>query len=247
MSRHPIATPPLVAIVVIAAAGAACHGSTSPVAPGNTPPPGATQQCRTFATAWTSTYTFAQPTSSSATFSESDRLYREYSPAGSSQLVRRVTYATVADFIDEAATFGRFLSRQTEMCAERNHCIGGLVVVETPTYDSRRRRSGLTLRLNGLPLFTDAYDQWDEHGRPLAGTRSEVQCATPVSLTYDDAARTLAIAPVAPGGGLLCIGLGFASRQTFDADGNVISETSVAGGTSTSVNHTITSTSQICK
>ena len=131
MSRHPIATPPLVAIVVIAASSAACHGSTSPVAPGNTPPPGATQQCRTYATAWTSTYTFAQPTSSSASFSE--RLDREYSPAGSSQLVRRVTYATVADFIDEAATFGRFLSRQTEMCAERNRCIGRLVVVETPT------------------------------------------------------------------------------------------------------------------
>jgi len=53
------------------------------------------------------------------------------------------------------------------------------------------------------------------------------------------------MAPEGPGSGLPC--LGFATEQQFDADGNVIAETSVAGGTSTTVRHTITATSQVCK
>jgi hypothetical protein len=60
----------------------ACNGSNTPLSPDDTPPPGATQQCRTYATAWTSAQTFAQPTSASALFSAPNRLYIEYSPGG---------------------------------------------------------------------------------------------------------------------------------------------------------------------
>jgi hypothetical protein len=179
-------------------------------------------------------------------------VYTEYSPAGSSQAVRRVTYGSVADFVDEAAVFGRFLSRRTETCPARENCTSGLppsalLVVEVPSYDSQRRRTGLTAQLNGVILYTDAYTQWDSQGRPTSGTRASPLCTLPLSATYDEATRTMAMGPSGPGTGPLCFGLAFALSQRFDANGNVVSETDVAGGTSTTVNHDIRATSQVCK
>ena len=236
----------LVGVMGLAAWSVACNSTSSPVAPGNTPPPGATQQCRTYATAWTTRYTFATPTSASAVFSEFDRTYREFSPAGSSQLVRRVTYSSVADFVDEAATFGRFLNRRTEMCPERNQCLAGLLLVETPAYDRERRRAGLTVTMNAVPLYTEEYDGWDGQGRPTGGTRAEFRCLSRVSLMYDEATRTLASA-TGPGSDFFCLSLGSGNSQTFDPDGNLIGETTAVGGTSTTATHTITATSQVCK
>jgi hypothetical protein len=99
----------------------------------------------------------------------------------------------------------------------------------------------------GCRLHRRSRDIRDDQGRPTGGTRADIQCSSRLSITYDDAARTLAIAPTGPAAGLICLGLGFATRQTFDADGNVISETNIAGGTSTSIDQTITSTAQVCK
>ena len=88
-------------LLVLPMVTGACGGGRSPSAPSDVTPPGATQACRVFATEWSSTYTFAAPTTSSASFNAVDRTYTEFSPAGSSQAVRRVTYGSVADFIDE--------------------------------------------------------------------------------------------------------------------------------------------------
>ncbi|MGE5837563.1 MAG: hypothetical protein ACM4AI_24035 [Acidobacteriota bacterium] len=232
---------------------AACGGGRSPSAPSEVPPPGATQACRVFATEWSSTYSFAAPTTSSASFGTVDRVYTEYSPAGSSQAVRRVTYGSVADFVDEAAVFGRFLSRRTETCPARENCSSGLppsalLAVEVPSYDNQRRRTGLTAQLNGVILYTEAYTQWDSQGRPTAGTRSMPQaCTLPLSATYDEATRTMAMGPSGPGTGPFCFGLAFALSQRFDANGNVVSETDAVGGTSTTVNNEIRATAQVCK
>ena len=240
-------------LVILAVLHGACGGGGSPSAPSDVPPPGATQACRVFATEWSSTYTFAAPTTSSASFSAVDRVYTEYSPAGSSQAVRRVTYGSVADFVDEAAVFGRFLGRRTETCPARENCTSGLppsalLFVEVPSYDSQRRRTGLTARLNGALLYTDAYTQWDSHGRPTAGTRSLPQlCSLPLSATYDETTRTMSMGPSGPGTGPFCFGLAFALSQRFDANGNVVSETDTAGGTSTTANHDIRATTQVCK
>ncbi len=238
-----------VLVTLIAALSAACQGNSSPLVPDGTPPPGATQACRTYATDWTTTSTFGAPTTSSASFNETDRTYREFSPAGSSQVYRRVTYATVADFVDEAATFARFLNQRAETCQARSFCSGDLntAIVETPTYDRQRRRNGLTMRIRGVPLFVDDYREWDAQGRPTRGTRSEPQCTSTVVLKYNDDARTVSIGPEGPGSGLFCIGLAFAMEQTFDADGNVIAERGFAGGTSTTLRHTITATARVCK
>jgi hypothetical protein len=243
----------LVLLIVLPVASGACGGGRSPSAPSDVPPPGATQACRVFATEWSSTYTFAAPTTSSASFNAADRTYTEFSPAGSSQAVRRVIYGSVADFIDEAAVFGRFLSRRTETCPARENCSAGLppsalLAVEVPSYDNQRRRTGLTAQLNGATLYTDVYTQWDSQGRPTSGTRSVPQaCTLPLSVTYNETTRTLAMGPSGPSTGPFCFGLAFAISQRFDANGNVVSETDVAGGTSTTVNHDIHATVQICK
>jgi hypothetical protein len=72
-------------------------------------------------------------------------------------------------------------------------------------------------------------------------------CAgVPLSLTYDEAARTITVAPVGSGSGVLCVGVLYSGSQSYDADGNLVSETGAAGGTSTTTTHTVTSTARIC-
>jgi hypothetical protein len=224
---------------------AAC-GSSTPLQPTQSATP-FPQSCRTYATQWLATPTFGQRVSSSASFSATDATLTQMSPAGSSQAVRRTVYSSVADFIDEPAVVGRVLSLRTESCANAN-CTGGLLNVETPTYDSQRRRTGLTLSLSGAQLVVEMYSAWDSQGRPTAGTRTQPGvCVAPLSLVYDDAARTVTVAPTGLGSGVACLGVNFSSAQSYDGDGNLISDSGSAGGTSTTTTYTITATAHLCK
>jgi hypothetical protein len=69
----------------------------------------------------------------------------------------------------------------------------------------------------------------------------------PLSLVYDDVARTITVAPAGLGSGVACLGAYFSSAQSYDADGNLISETGSGGGTSTTTIRTITATARLCK
>lgn len=229
-------------ILILAVGAAACGGSSSPLGP--TPAP---QACRTYATEWLSTPTFGPPVSHAASFETSSRAYVETSPAGSSQVVRRTTYASVADFIDEPGIFGRVLYVRRESCVGIN-CSGGFVQVETPAYDRQRRLTGLTLDLRGTLISTETYDTWDSQGRPTAGRRVQPGlCVLPISLSYDDGARTVSVSPVGSGSGVLCLGILYTTRQGYDADGNLVSDDGAAGGTGTTTTNTITATARLCK
>jgi hypothetical protein len=231
----------LTPLVVISAA---CTGSSNPLEP----PPPSPQACRTYATQWVSTSTFGQPVSTSASFNAATGTLTENSPAGSSQVVRRTVYQSVADFIDEPGILGRVLYLRTESCANASNCAGELAEVEIPTYDSQRRRTSSTLGVNGATLLVEAYSAWDSQGRPTTGTRTQPGlCVAPLSLMYDDVARTITVAPAGLGSGILCLGVYFTSVQSYDADGNLISDTGSAGGTSTTTTHTITATARLCK
>ena len=71
-------------------------------------------------------------------------------------------------------------------------------------------------------------------------------CAVPYSISYDDASRTVT-ETAAQSGSILCA-VAFSSRsRTYDANGNVLSETAAAGGTSTTITNAIGATQQICK
>src|SRR5262245_41217270 len=106
--------PSVIALLALILTAAGCGSSTmnpSPLTPAPSP-----QACRTFATLWSSTSTFGQPVTHSASWNSSDRTYTEFTPAGSSLVSRRTAYASAADFIDEPGVVGRSLFRRRDSC-----------------------------------------------------------------------------------------------------------------------------------
>ena len=218
--------------------------STNPLSPVPSP-----QTCRTYATEWSSTSTFGAPITHSASWSANDRAYTEFIPAGSSQVAKRTTYASVADFIDEPGVVGRSLWMRRDSCQQENAgCTGTLPLSDLASYDSNRRQTGVQTQINGTLLLGEIYTAWDGQGRPVAGSRLQPGlCTIPVALTYDDGARTMSESPTGSGAGILCLGVLTSSARTFDANGNVISETGSTGGTTTTTTNTITASAQLCK
>jgi len=208
-------------------------------------PPGGGQGCRNYATAWSTiaNSTGNPTTTTSAQFNPTTFTYSQRSPAESGPEQVRLTYWSVADFIDEAAVMARYLFRRVDRCAGPT-CAG--VSSEVPTYDNQRRMKTLTLVLNGVPLQSEDFTQWDGVGRPIAGTRTTPLCTETLRLVYDDVARTFEKGPVYSGGPGLC-GLSAFQRFTFDQHNNVVAEYGAAGGASTTWTHTITSMSMSCK
>jgi hypothetical protein len=140
---------------------------------------------------------------------------------------------------------GRFLFDRVDSCADRN-CNGGLAISERPTYDAQRRMTRRSLFVNGAAFTAHIFTAWDAVGRPIAGTYQGVTCAHPISITYDDVARTIELRATGPGSGALCLG-GPYSKEGYDADGNLISDSQSAGGTSTTTMHAVSASEEICK
>jgi hypothetical protein len=100
-----------------------------------------------------------------------------------------------------------------------------------------------------VTLIVETYTAWDSRGRPTAGSRSQPGiCPTvPLSVTYDEAARTITSEPVGPLPGFSCLGLYYPTQQTYDADGNLVGESGSAGGTSTTTTRAIGATARVCE
>jgi len=224
-------------------ASGACNGDRRTIMPD---PVATGQQCRTYATAWT-TSSPGGPSSSSAEFDMASRVYQVFSPAGSSRVVARQVYATTGDFLEEPAVLGRVLYTRREECAT-DDCVGGLAVTYVPTYDGQRRTTSVTTRVSGVALITETYGAWDTLGRPTTGNRSHppICDSVPMTIDYDDAGRTVTNQPTGPGVGLLCLGLIYETTRTYDANGNLVAERTAVGGTTTGTTHTVTSTATLC-
>lgn len=223
---------------------AACGGNANPFQAGPAPFP---QACRTYASQWTETSSFGVPTTASASFSRSDHVLSEMSPAGSTQIVRQTTYASDADFIDEPGVVGRALYLKTATCPSPANCSSGLAEVETPSYDADRRQTGVRQSVNGATLVTETYTAWDASGRPIAGARVQPGlCTVNLIFAYDDVARSVTVSP-SGANGILCLGLSYQTMRTYDANGNLLTDTGAAGGTSTTSSRTIDTTAQLCK
>jgi hypothetical protein len=139
------------------------------------------------------------------------------------------------------------LYSQTATCPNTAGCSGAPGEVETPTYDISRRRTGAIHSVNGATLFTDSFTQWDPSSRPIAGTRTQPGvCSAPLTTAYDEAART--VTETASGSGSILCGVSSTlSAVAYDADGNVLSRTDSAGGTSTTISNAIGTTQKVCK
>ena len=221
---------------------AGCGSGSNPLTPS---PVANGQACRTFATQWTETPTFRQPASATASFDAAAHVYSETAP-GSSIVVQRTIYQSVGDFIDEPVVMGRILATRKESCASPT-CAGGFGEAEVYSYDQQRRLTILDNVVAGFSMSRDVYSAWDNRGRPIAGTRNQPGlCTVPLTLTYDDAGRTVTTVP-GQSSNILCLALTFSSSKSFDADGNLIVDTGSAGGTTTTTTRTITATDKICK
>jgi hypothetical protein len=241
----------LARIVTAAAIGleliSACARQTSPTPSTPSPAPvPSPQSCRTYATAWTATPTFGPAQSVTAAFDTTSHVYTE-SVAGTSLKLRQTTYQSVADFVDEPGVVGRVLFAQSATCPATAGCSGVLGEVETPVYDAARRRTGALHGVGGVTLFADTFTQWDRSGRPVSGSRTQPGvCDVPMTIAYDDTARTRMESALGSGS-ILCGVASTLSAVTYDADGNVLSESGSTGGTSTTVDHAISATARVCK
>ncbi len=241
----------LARIVTAAAIGieliSACARQTSPTPPTPSPAPVPSPQiCRTYATAWKATSTFGSAQSVTAAFDPTTHVYTE-SVAGTALKLRQTTYQSVADFVDEPGVVGRVLYAQSATCPGTAGCSGSLGEIETPAYDASRRRIGALHGVSGVTLFADTFTQWDLSGRPISGNRTQPGvCNVPMTIAYDDAARTMTESALGSGS-LLCGVASTLSAVTYDADGNVLSESASAGGTTTTVDHAISATTKVCK
>jgi hypothetical protein len=110
-----------------------------------------------------------------------------------------------------------------------------------------RRNTGAIHSVNGATLFADTFTQWDPSGRPVVGVRSQTGiCNVPLTIAYDDVARTMT-ETASSSGSILCGVASTFETVAYDANGSVVSDTASAGGTTTTVSNAISTRQQICK
>jgi hypothetical protein len=154
------------------------------------------------------------------------------------------TYNSVEDFVNEPTIVGKFLltSRVAEPAPTSTSCQGGAITgTTTYTYDSERRLTR-SVAVNptgqGSPTVTYAYTAWDSQGRPTTGTVSIAGGpAFPVSVGYDDGARTVTI-----NAGSVSV-----TTITYDTDGTVVRFRGESSGFVTESVYNITSRAPICR
>jgi hypothetical protein len=234
--------------VVILAFTAACGGGKPLVTgpgPTPTPPP---PVCRNYATAMDTT-TFVQPLGSSTgsatcTFDRaalSLKCHETTVGPFTSTVSRTSSYASVADFIEEAAVVGRVRVLREEIVTVTGSSSSG---INTYTYDAQKRPTRLENRMNGAPFSATAYTAWDALGRPVANSSEGPSYAGSCTLwttTYDDVART-----VTSMGDPGCRSTPTLTTA-YDAAGNLLRlDFSSRGATTYSTTSTITATAAVC-
>jgi hypothetical protein len=136
--------------------------------------------------------------------------------AGSFTLKLVDKYASVADFVDEIRVIAPVarIQRQT-----RRFVIGPAADADvTYEYDGERRQTRLSTAVRGNVIVM-TYGAWDAMGRPTGGVTSGRGSSVTLKYAYDDSARTMTI--TGPAG---------VEVDTYNADGNMIHETSTDGG-----------------
>lgn len=154
---------------------------------------------------------------------------------GAGTITQTTRFASRGDIVDEAAT-NPPLSRSLGTTTVTSSGGVSLTTVATQSYDAQRRLVSTTID-NPAPLGqqTLAYTAWDSAGRPTTGTFSSIAGAFPVSITYNNTART-----VTRNTGLnIC-------TVTHDTNGIMVRE-SCTGTTASTTEITILTTQQICR
>jgi hypothetical protein len=148
---------------------------------------------------------------------------------------RSWTYASTRDFVREARTPNRVLAQA------RHYSGGGSMLISYSShstiysYDAQgrlteRRRTSESY-LGSCVLDATVYDRWDGVGRPLSGEMVAGSERTPLTIDYDDAARTAE----ASNGEL----------SVRDGNGNLVREVEFAGYPPK--DYVVTATAEVCE
>jgi hypothetical protein len=158
---------------------------------------------------------------------------RSQATGGSFTLELTDKYASVADFVDEIRVVPPVARIQHQT---RRFTSGPAPNAEVAyEYDAARRQTRISTNMKGN-LLVMTYDGWDDKGRPTSGVTSSRASTIPLKYAYDDAARTMTI--TGPAG---------VEVDTYDADGNMIHETSTDGGGKTEYAIKIVKTDKVCR
>jgi hypothetical protein len=229
---------------VLLAFTAACGRGNPPTVAGPDPQPSAPPPvCRSYATAFDRT-TFVGSIGSTAsagtcTFDRaSSTLMCEEKIDGSNPrtITRTSTYASTADFVEEAMVVGRVRVLR-EFTVTGPDSSG----TNTFTYDGQKRLTGVESLQNGAPFSSTIYTAWDAQGRAVATSSPTNRACTLGTMTYDDVARTVTSSddPSCSVRSSLVV--------RYDAAGNLVELVSTyRGTTSYSTTDIITGTGDVC-
>lgn len=232
-------------------------GGDSPSGPASPATPEApVQQCRRYATALTSVsttfaagLTISSEESGTCTFDGvSTTLRCTYTDSDShcpGTRTTSTTYASLLDFIEEAAVVGRFRHQRFQVLT--SSCRGNVNATENNTYDDTKRPLTREYASSRGIRTSSTFTAWDALGRPTEEISSSLTCAhNRWALTYDDVARTWISRLTQPGTGQGCSS-DSTYTVTYDPDGNVVRQVSTyRGATSWVSTSTITSTETVC-
>jgi hypothetical protein len=231
-------------------------GHDSPIGPVSpTPTNQPAQQCRHYATGlatesktFVAGQTIESDESGTCTFDRASATLRcTYANSSSScpgTRTESTVYASVADFVEEAAAVGRFryLRRNTLMSG----CTGSANTTENNTYDGMKRP--LTSEFAGSQGIkaSTTFAAWDALGRPTQESSDNLTCVHQrLSLRYDDTARTRTSRITEAGTGQ-CLS-DYTLTVAYDPDGNIVRIVSALhGATSWLSTSTITSADTVC-
>jgi hypothetical protein len=157
----------------------------------------------------------------SASFDASTLTYSSTFSFGPTQITQSRIYPSLDAFISEAQVVARIFWREESTR-------GAVQQTTTTQFDSAGRLVAKTLvDLTGTDATT-TYSQWDGLGRPTRGSMTanpaETDCANmPVSIVYDDAARTRTeTIDAAHGTGSGCLKQEYINAEKYDQDGDQV-------------------------
>ena len=206
------------------------------------------QECRTAATAATTRSKGPGFSAETATTCSYDKATNQSTCTNkytdnfgtSTTTVAVTTFASLADAIDEIKVIPprrRSLRTDTTATGARGASTSSLA----NTYDQQNRLVQEVGESSGGGTFMTSYTAWDEAGRPTVGktvTRGNINSLT---LSYDNAARTITTTTDSGIQKLVCV-------LTFDANGNPAASSCKVPGAMTNASTTTTTASEkICR
>ena len=238
--------------LVLLLSGCGHDSPSGPVSPAS--PEAPVQQCRRYATTLTGMsktfaggQTYQSEDSGTCTFDSTSAILRctfaDSNASCPSTWTTSTVYASLADFVEEAAAVGRFRY-------QRSHTVlsgcGSRSSTENITYDGMKRPLTSEFESQGMKS-SSTFAAWDALGRPTQLVSDSLTCAhSRYVLTYDDTARTRVSRITEAGTGPGCTS-DYSYTVAYDPDGNVVREVTARHGATTWLRtSTITSTGSVC-